>query len=295
MVDATIARVQPRRSVLYVPASNARAIEKARGLGCDAVILDLEDAVAPGSKHLARDAALAAVATGGFEARELVIRINALGTMWGRADLNAVVHCRAAAVLVPKINVAADVLIYEQLLRSAPASMQLWAMIETARSVLEVAQIAAVSQNSRLRCLVVGTNDLAGQLGMRLTAQREPLAAMLGMTVAAARAYSLTALDGVYNAFNDSDGFDVQCRQGVDYGFDGKTLIHPRQIDRANQLFSPSPESIAWATKIKLAFDQLSHAGAGAIDVDGAMIERLHLMHAERILAIDAVIRDRSR
>jgi citrate lyase subunit beta / citryl-CoA lyase len=280
----------PRRSVLYVPASNVRAIEKARTLACDAVILDLEDAVAPEMKLAAREAALAAVKNGGFGHRELVVRVNGLDTEWGAADLAALSESKANAVLVPKIRTRHDLLAYDHALNGAPAALRLWAMIETALCVFRLEEIASAVHESRLACFVMGTNDLAKELRMQLDCQRAPLLALLGLTVAAARAHGVQLLDGVYNDFEDETGFKAQCRQGVEYGFEGKTLIHPRQIEICNSAFSPSAISVGWAQRVKAAFDKPENAMKGALSVDGAMVERLHLTQAERILAIDAAI-----
>jgi citrate lyase subunit beta/citryl-CoA lyase len=282
---------RPRRSALYVPASNARAIEKARTIACDAVILDLEDAVAPDLKLAARETALAAVRDGGFGHREVIVRVNALDTEWGFDDLGAVSQSTADAVLVPKIRTGRDVLEYDSALSAAPASMQLWAMIETALVIFRLEDIAGAARVSRLSCFVMGTNDLAQQLRMQLDSRRAPLAAMLGLTVAAARAHALSVLDGVYNAFDDDAGFEAQCRQGLEYGFDGKTLIHPRQIEICNSVFTPDAATVAWAERVKAAFGQPENAREGVLSLDGVMVERLHLAEAERVLATDAAIR----
>ena len=283
--------IRPRRSVLYVPASNARAIEKSRKVACDAVILDLEDSVAPDAKAAARDTALAALRDGGFGHREVIVRVNALDTEWGSADLNAVSQSTADAVLVPKIRTARDVLEYDSALSGAPASMQLWVMIERALTLFRLEDIAGAVRVSRLTCFVMGTNDLAKELRMQIDARRAPLTAMLGLTVAAARAHRLSVLDGVYNAFDDEIGFEAQCRQGLEYGFDGKTLIHPRQIDICNSVFSPDAATVAWASRVKEAFGKTENARKGVLSLDGVMVERLHLAEAERVLALDASIR----
>ena len=283
--------IRPRRSVLYVPASNARAIEKSRKVACDAVILDLEDAVAPDSKPASRVTALAALRDGGFGHREVIVRVNALDTEWGHDDLSAVSQSTAAAVLVPKIRTGRDVLEYESALSGAPASMQLWAMIETALAVFRLEEIAGAARVSRLRCFVMGTNDLAKELRMQLDARRAPLTAILGLTVAAARAHTLSVLDGVYNKFDDETGFEAQCRQGLEYGFDGKTLIHPRQVDICNSVFAPDATTVAWATRVKEAFGKPENAQKGVLSLEGVMVERLHLGEAERVLALDAAIR----
>jgi citrate lyase subunit beta/citryl-CoA lyase len=295
---------RPRRSVLYVPGSNARAIDKARTLPCDAVVLDLEDSVAPNAKPAARDVVFAALRDNrhvshgdrgtddaGFGHRELIVRVNALDTEWGRADLEAVSDANPDAILVPKIRTTQDVLEYDSALSKAPKHTQLWVMIETALAIFRLEEIAATARATRLTCFVMGTNDLAKELRMTLRAERAPLAAMLGLTVAAARAHQLTALDGVYNAFDDDVGFKAQCQQGLEFGFDGKTLIHPRQVQPCNAVFSPDATTVEWATRVKVAFDEPGNAHKGVLSIDGKMVERLHLADAERVLALDAAIR----
>ncbi len=278
---------RPRRSALYLPASNARAIEKARSLACDVVILDLEDAVAPDAKEAARGQAIEAVGAGGFAA-ELVVRVNSLDTPWGAADLAALAAAPPDAVLVPKIDDAADIARYDRALAAAPAAMRLWAMIETARCLFRLGEIAAAAAQSRLAVLVMGTNDLAKELGATITPARTAFVGALGLTVAAARGWGLGVLDGVHNELDDEAGFVGQCRQGAQFGFDGKTLIHPRQIDPCNAAFSPSAEALAWARTVVAAFDRPEHADKGAIRVAGKMVERLHLAQAVRMLAIYA-------
>lgn len=282
---------RPRRSALYVPASSARAIDKARQLPCDAVILDLEDAVAPEAKPAARAAATAAIRSGGFGPREVILRVNARDTEWGIADLVAARGSGADAVLVPKIRSADDVLDYDAALGDAPDTLRLWAMVETAISVFRLEEIAAAAAQTRLECLVIGSNDLAKEMRMTLDVQRAPLAAVLGLAVAAARAHGLAVLDGVYNAFDDDAGFAAQCQQGADWGFDGKTLIHPRQVEPCNAAFSPSAAELARARRVVEAFARPENAGRGALNVDGEMVERLHLARAERLLALDATMR----
>jgi len=285
------AHPRPRRSVLYVPASNPRAIDKARGLPCDAVVLDLEDAVAPEMKVAARQTALEAVRTGGFGPRELVVRVNALDTEWGAADLEALSRSGCDAILAPKVRTPDDVRAYEAALDGAPAALRLWAMIETALSIFRLEQIAATRYDTRLACFVMGTNDLARELRMRLDVERTPMAALLGLTVAAARAHGLAALDGVFNDFEDASGFECQCRQGLDFGFDGKTLIHPRQIGACNTVFSPSAAEVDWAQRVEAEFARPENAHKGALRLDGTMIERLHLAQARQVLALEAAIR----
>ncbi|MBX9858854.1 MAG: CoA ester lyase [Sphingomonas sp.] len=271
--------IRPCRSALYLPASNPRAIEKARGLPCDAVILDLEDAVAPEAKVEARAAAVVASDTGGFGERLTVLRVNALDTPWGDADLAAVADMDVDAILVPKITTAADVARYRERL----GGQKLWVMIETARAVANLQPIAdAVGEDG---AFVIGTNDLA--LEMRC-AGRAPLLPVLTLAVAAARASGLTVLDGVRNDFSDVEAFLAEAEQGRDLGFDGKTLIHPAQIIACNSVFTPSAEQVARARAIVAAFDLPEHVGKGAIRLDGRMVERLHLAAAQRTLALFA-------
>jgi len=275
---------RPRRSALYLPASNAKALEKARTLPCDVVILDLEDSVAPEAKAAAREAAIAAAREGGFGARELVVRVNGLDSEWGRDDLAALAGSAFDAILVPKVSSAEDIRGYERHLGGAAA--RLWAMIETARAMGRLDEIAATAGEGRLACFVMGTNDLAKEMRARLDTARSPFLGMLALSVAAARAYGLSILDGVYNAFDDDAGLESQCRQAVEYGFDGKTLIHPRQIEICNAAFTPDAEAVAWARRILAAFEEPGNQGKGAIRVDGRMVERLHLEEARRTLAM---------
>jgi citrate lyase subunit beta / citryl-CoA lyase len=281
---------RPRRSALYMPASNVKAIEKARGLDCDVVILDLEDAVAPEAKEMARAQAVEAVRAGGFGRREVVIRCNGLETPWGADDLKAAAAAAPDAVLVPKVNDAAGVAAYDAALASAPKTTALWAMIETCRSVFRLEEIAAASAGSRLTTWVMGTNDLAKEMRARQTPGREPFAAALGLAVAAARAHNLIILDGVYNAIDDDAGLEAICEQGVDFGFDGKTLIHPRQVEICNRVFSPSAAEVTFARAVIAAFALPENAGKGAIRVEGRMAELLHLAQAQRLVAVDQAI-----
>lgn len=280
MIDA-----RPRRSALYMPAANARAIEKARDLPCDVVILDLEDAVAPDAKELARAQAAQAVKAGGFGRREVVVRINGLDTPWGLEDLAAALEARPDALLVPKVSSAHDVAAYGA---AQAAGVPLWAMIETCAALFALDQIAGAGAG--LSALVVGTNDLAKEMGCRLTTARAALTGPLSLIVAAGRAHGLTVLDGVFNGIDDEAGLISQCDQGVEFGFDGKTLIHPRQIDPANAAFSPSAEELAWSQAIVAAFKSPENAAKGVIRVEGRMVERLHLAQAERQIAIAQAI-----
>jgi citrate lyase subunit beta / citryl-CoA lyase len=277
---------RPRRSALYLPASNPRAIAKARELPCDVVILDLEDAVAPEAKDEARAAALAAVAEGGFGDREVAIRANGLDSEWGAADLAAIAGSGADAVLVPKISSSEDIDACQAALAAAPARMQLWAMIETCASVARLDAIAARAADTRLSLWIMGTNDLAKEMRARLTPERTPFLPILTMAVAAARAHGLAVLDGVCNEFRDLDAFRAEAEQGLLHGFDGKSLIHPAQIEPCNAVFSPSPEELAWAETVIQAFELPENTGKGAIRVEGKMVELLHLDQARRLMAI---------
>jgi citrate lyase subunit beta/citryl-CoA lyase len=281
---------RPRRSVLYMPASNLKALEKARTLPADAVILDLEDAVAPEAKETARAQAVEAVKAGGFGRREVVIRVNGLDTPWGADDLRAAASAGPDAILVPKVNSAEDVGAYDDAVSAAPAHTALWAMIETCRAVFNLAEIAEASKASRMSVWVMGTNDLAKEMRCRQTPGREPFLGILSLSVAAARAYGLTILDGVYNDIDDEAGFEAVCEQGVDFGFDGKTLIHPRQIDICNRVFSPSEADVVFAKAVIEAFKLPENQGKGAIRVEGRMAELLHLAQAERLVAVAQAI-----
>jgi len=271
--------MRPCRSALYLPASNARAIEKARGLPCDAVILDLEDAVAPEAKADARATAVAAFRAGGFGGRLTVLRVNGAETPWGADDLAAARDLPVDAVLVPKIRAAEEV----AQVRAALAGPALWVMIETCRAIGNLQAIADAAGPGG--ALVLGTNDLA--LEMRC-AGRAALAPVLTLAVAAARAAGILVLDGVRNDFSDLDAFADEAREGRALGFDGKTLIHPAQIDPCNAAFSPSASEVAAARAVVAAFALAENAGKGAIRLDGRMIERLHLAEAERTLSLAA-------
>ncbi|WP_159975993.1 MULTISPECIES: CoA ester lyase [unclassified Novosphingobium] len=277
---------RPRRSALYLPASNAKAIAKARTLPCDVVILDLEDAVAPESKAEARAAAVAAIEEGGFGHREVAIRANGIDTEWGAADLAAIAGSKADAVLVPKVNSPQDIARYEVALSAAPSSMQLWAMIETCASVFALEPIAAMAHSSRLSLWIMGTNDLAKEMRAQLTPERTPFLPLLSMAVAAARAHGIAVLDGVCNEFRDLDLFSAEARQGLLFGFDGKSLIHPAQVDPCNTIFSPGEDDLAWAQTVIEAFTLPENQGKGAIRVDGKMTELLHLEQAKRLVSV---------
>lgn len=277
---------RPRRSALYLPASNAKAIAKARTLPCDMVVLDLEDAVAPEAKAEARAAAIAAVAEGGFGHREVAIRTNGIDTEWGAADLAAVAASQADAVLVPKVNSPEDIARYDAALSPAHDRMQLWTMIETCESVGNLPRLAATARTTRLSLWIIGTNDLAKEMRAQLTPGRTPFLPFLAMAVAAARAHGLTILDGVCNEFRDLDLFEAEARQGLMFGFDGKSLIHPAQIEPCNTVFSPSTGDLEWAQGVIAAFGLPENQGKGAIRVDGKMTELLHLEQARRLVEV---------
>ncbi len=272
-----------RRSALYMPASNARAIAKARTLDCDVVILDLEDAVAPDEKAAARDRVVEAVREGGFGGRELVVRVNGIDTPWHADDIAAIRAIGLAAVLVPKVSSVADLLTVRASL--GENGSPIWAMIETCAAILALPALSAAAAQTHLTALIVGTNDLAKEMRCRLGADRMPLIPALTATIMAARAAGIVALDGVCNALDDPPRFAAECAQGATLGFDGKTLIHPSQIDVANAGFGPTEEELAWARKVVAAFARSESADKGAIRLDGQMVERLHLVEAEATLA----------
>jgi citrate lyase subunit beta/citryl-CoA lyase len=282
---------RPRRSVLFLPASNPKLIEKARTLACDVVCLDLEDAVGPADKAAAREAALAAAAQG-FGAREVVIRTNGLDTPWGADDLKAASEARGLdAVLVPKVDGGGDVARYDAKLSHAPKSLMLWTMVETPAAILNINDLAGAAHSTRLAALVLGTNDLATGLKARVSPDRAVLAPALFATVAGARAHGLVAIDSVFNAFKDVAGFEAQAVQGRDFGFDGKSCIHPDQIEAANRVFAPSDEELEEARAIVAVFAEPENAGKGAIRLGGKMVERMHLADAEALLILAEKLR----
>ena len=279
---------RPRRSVLYMPGANERALEKAKTLEADALILDLEDSVAPDAKADARKRVAAAVRAGGYGRRELVIRVNGFDTPWGTEDLKAAIVAAPDAILVPKVSCGADVARAAALMAEASPRTRLWVMMETPLAILKAEEIAGA--HKRLSCLVLGTNDLVKETRVSTANQRFALVPMLSLCVLAARAHGLDVIDGVYNDFRDETGFRSECEQGRDLGMDGKTLIHPGQIAACNDVFSPPAEEVAWSRKIIAAFQQPENAARGVITIDGKMVERLHLTMAERVAAIAAVI-----
>lgn len=277
---------RPRRSALYMPASNPRALEKARELAADVLILDLEDSVAPDSKADARTKVLEAIAKGGFGRREVVVRVNGLDTPWGAEDLAAVSSSGADAVLVPKVSSRADVLAAREALGNN-SEMGLWVMMETPAAMLTAADIAAArSEAPGLTTMVMGTNDLAKETRASLLPGRAAFQPWLATCLAAARSAGLDILDGVFNDLEDADGFEAECQQGREMGFDGKTLIHPRQIQPCNRRFSPTPEEVAWSRRIADLFEQPEHQGSGVVRLEGRMVERLHSEMARRLLAV---------
>ncbi|HEY7383562.1 MAG TPA: CoA ester lyase [Beijerinckiaceae bacterium] len=286
--------IRPRRSVLYMPGSNARALEKARTLPVDAIIVDLEDAVAPEAKEAARAQVAAAVRQGGFGRREVVVRVNAPDTPWSDDDVAAAAQAGADAVLVPKVSDAETLSALGHRLRriGAPESLRVWAMVETPLAILHCDEIASVARDgiARLACLVMGTNDIAKETRARQVAGRWPILSYLATAVAAARAHDIDILDGVYNALGDEAGFRAECEQGRDLGFDGKTLIHPNQVAIANEVFAPSPEEVAAARAIIAAFDRPENQTKGVIALDGRMVERMHADMARRTVALAEAI-----
>jgi len=279
--------IRPRRSVLYMPAGNARAIEKARTLPTDAVILDLEDSVAPDAKAEARLAACTAVKAGGFGPREVVIRVNGLDTPWGEDDLIAAADAAPDAILLPKVQSPEELVATAQ---SVAGTAKLWIMIETCQAVFRLDALGAAGRDHGVEAWVVGANDLVKEMRCRPGPDRAPLLPALSLAVMAARAHGLAILDGVYNDIPDLDGLEAECRQGAALGFDGKSLIHPSHLEVANRVFAPAPDEVAWARTVAQAFAAPDNAGKGVLNVEGRMVERLHLAQAERLIGVaDAI------
>jgi citrate lyase subunit beta/citryl-CoA lyase len=278
--------IRPRRSVLYMPGANARALEKARDLPADALILDLEDAVAPEAKEAARERVVAAVAAGGYGGRELIVRINGLDTPWGQDDVRAVASLDLSGVLVPKVERVEQVAAVSAALGSR--GMPLWIMVETPLGVLRLEEIVAGSP--RIEVLVMGTSDLVQALHARHTAARAEVMPALARCVLVARAFDRVALDGVHLDFRDPVAFRAACTQARDLGFDGKTLIHPGQIEIANEVFAPSPEEVARARRVLEVWRQAEREGKGVAVLDGRLVENLHVAEAERVLGYAAVL-----
>jgi citrate lyase beta subunit len=284
--------VRPRRSVLYMPGANTRALEKARTLPADALIFDLEDAVAPEAKEAARTNVVLAAESRAYGKREIAIRCNGLGTPWGEADIEAIAKSGADAILVPKVESAAQVTHVVSLLDTAgaPTDMAVWAMMETPKGILRAEEIAGA--HPRLGLFVMGTNDLVKDMRARHTPMRLPMITALGIGMLAARAHGLAILDGVYNDIQDTAGFRAVCQQGLEMGFDGKTLIHPSQVEPCNEVFAPSAAELEMAGKIVAAFKAAQAEGKGVVTVDGRMIENLHVEQAERALALASAIKE---
>ena len=285
----------PRRSVLYVPGSNARAVEKARTVPADAVILDLEDAVAPDAKREARQFVCNAVREGGFGQREVVIRVNGLNTPWGYADLVAASTAKADALLLPKTENVESVRQAETVIAAndAPDDLSIWCMMETPRAILNAEAIAGASP--RVRCFVMGTSDLTKDLHALHTRDRLPMMTALGLCLLAARAFNLAILDGVHLDLEDVEGFERACAQGRDLGFDGKTLIHPKTIDVANRIFAPTAAEIDWSRRIIAAHAEAAKQGRGIVVVDGKLIENLHVLNARRVVELADAIEAKDR
>lgn len=283
--------IRPRRSVLYMPATNARAMEKAKALKADVIILDMEDSVGPGAKAEARDAACDAVRSGGYGMREVVIRVNELESEWGRDDIAAAAVTGADAILVPKIYHPDDVEEIIRIMKSAgaPEDMPLWLMMETPAAILRADAIAGAHEN--IECLVVGSNDLVSELQAQHSSDRLAILTALSMTVIAARTNGLMVLDSVYNDFSDAVGFKVECEQGRILGFDGKTLIHPSQIDAANVVFAPDDQALTLAERQIEVFEAAKAKGDAVAVLDGHMVEGLHVSEAYRLLALNEVIK----
>jgi citrate lyase subunit beta/citryl-CoA lyase len=289
--------IRPRRSVLYMPGSNTRAIEKARTLPVDAIILDLEDSIAPEGKTTARKQVSDAVIAGAFGSRELIVRINGLDTTWWLDDLDVVAKAKPDAVLIPKVSGPSQLEdVAERLVDiSADHRIRVWAMMETPLAMLNAREIAAAAKDveTRLAVFVMGTNDLAKETRAKITAGRAAMLPWLMNCVAAARAYGIDILDGVFNDLADAKGFARECAQGRDMGFDGKTLIHPNQIAACNAAFSPGEEEVAQARKVIAAFDLPENRDKGVVQLDGRMVERLHADMARRTVAIAQAIAGR--
>jgi citrate lyase subunit beta/citryl-CoA lyase len=286
-------RFRPRRSCLYVPGDKARALEKAASLPADVLIFDLEDAVAPGGKAAARKAVRNAARDRAYGPREVLIRANGLEAEWGQDDIEMAASAGVDGVLVPKITSGDDVCVADQSLNDAGAvpGFGLWAMIETPLAILNIGEIAAASSDTRLTGFVIGTNDLAKEFNAVPTPDRQAFLFSLSAAVAAARAYGLAAIDGVYNDIGNETGLQAECAQGRVLGFDGKTLIHPSQIETANRFFAPSEAELSHAQDVVAAFALAENRGKGVIRVNGQMVELLHRQQAERLLAISDAIR----
>ncbi len=283
-------QIRPRRSVLYMPGSNPRALEKAKDLAADCLILDLEDAVAVAAKLDARTLVMDAVKAGGYGRRELIIRINSLDSEWGEGDMKAACAAGPDAILLPKVESAAMISQAEDMMVKfgAPENTKIWCMMETPRAMLNAAEIAASS--ARLTCFVMGTSDLVKDLHAHHTNLRLPVLTSLGLCILAARAENVEILDGVFLDLNDDEAFRASCLQGLEFGFDGKTLIHPKQLAGANEVFAPSPSELEFARRIIAAFAEAEADGKGVVLVDGKLIENLHVENAHRLVTLSEAI-----
>ena len=281
--------LRPRRSVLYMPAANVRALEKAKTIPADALIFDLEDAVSPDAKEAARVNAVAAAQSGDYGNREITIRCNGLATPWGADDVAAAARSGAAAVVIPKVNSRAHLEEVDRLLvlAGAPPELTIWAMIETPTAILDIRTIA---HHDRVNVLVMGNNDLAKELRTGVLPERSPIVPHLAYALLGAREAGKVILDGVYNDVGDPEGFLAEARHGKAMGFDGKTLVHPSQVLPANDVWAPSADEVDFAERVIAAFDDARAAGQGVITVDGRMIEHLHVQNAQRILAVARAI-----
>ncbi len=284
--------IRPRRSCLYMPGVNSKALEKAKSLAADVLIFDLEDSVAPEAKDEARSRVAEAVGGGGYGRREVIVRVNALATPWGRDDIAAMGPVRPNGLLAPKVETGGHVSELDDAMTEAGFNedASLWLMIETPRAILNIADIAGAARATRLASFVMGTNDLAKEMRARPGPDRTPFYAALALAVSAARTEGLTAIDGVYNDIANAAGFEAECRQGLEFGFDGKTLIHPSQIDICNAVFAPTEEELARARAIIAAFTLPENASKGVIKIDGRMTELLHFEEARRVVAVAEAI-----
>lgn len=286
------ANARPRRSMLYMPGANTRALDKGRSIPADAIILDLEDAVSPDAKDQARQNVVDATNEGGYGKRELLLRTNGLSTPWGYNDIVAAAKAKVDAVLIPKVDSADMVLQVQAILEAngAPDDLKIWCMIETPRGVLNADEIAG--STPRLGGFVMGTNDLAKELHCAHTPLRLPMLTALSQCLLAARANGIAILDGVYMDLNDADGFRESCQQGKEFGFDGKTLIHPKQVEPCNEVFAPSDEEIEHAKRVIAAFDEALAQGKGVATLDGKLIENLHVAMAHELVKSAALIKE---
>ena len=285
--------IRPRRSALYMPGANARALEKARTLPADVIIIDLEDAVAPEAKPAAREQACAAIRAKGFGSREVVLRVNGLDTPWAADDLGAAIAAGPDAVLIPKVSSPEQLQAVGNKISRAPRALAVWAMIETAQAILNIAAVAASAKDAstRLTALVLGTNDIAKETRARFVPGRRPWLTALSQVILAGRAHGLDVLDGVFNDIRDIEGFKRECEDGRDLGFDGKTLIHPTQVEPCNEIFSPSNEEVVAAQRIVDAFALPENKGKGVISLDGRMVEIMHADIAARTVALSNAIK----